>query len=307
MRCCASYDRAPQTREILLGKARFLSLQKRSIEVEEIYNTLLARDPLDGAALAGWAGNLMVWASTSRPWRPSKLIHRGGAATRASSMARPAPPQGWRSAKGGRICAGRDCGVDPLDQARPGAARDGLAPAGPDERDEELERLMTGLIHESGSGSACRLLFHMDGLNAGLGRLSGAPASRTGTPTLWSLEQSLRGGTQTEGMLIRRRPRIGGNLRIRIRGGATLSLYVGFGHAIADEKHVLPGALRAEGFLGYAGAWSSLLRDQRLPRQSPASASGWISSCYYVTVLAGKPLSRNPATVGSPSASRQCR
>ena len=56
----ASYDRAPQTREILFGKARFLSLQKRNDEVEAIYNTLLARDPLDGAALSGWADNLMA-------------------------------------------------------------------------------------------------------------------------------------------------------------------------------------------------------------------------------------------------------
>ncbi len=42
-----SYDQAPQTREILLGKARQLSLQKRCAEMEEIFNTLLARDPLD--------------------------------------------------------------------------------------------------------------------------------------------------------------------------------------------------------------------------------------------------------------------
>ena len=48
------------TREILLGKARFLSLQKRSDEVGAIYNTLLARDPLDSAALSGWADNLMA-------------------------------------------------------------------------------------------------------------------------------------------------------------------------------------------------------------------------------------------------------
>ena len=55
-----SYDRAPQTREILLGKARLLSLQKRGAEVEQIYNILLARDPLDPAAAFGWAGNLML-------------------------------------------------------------------------------------------------------------------------------------------------------------------------------------------------------------------------------------------------------
>ena len=65
----ASYDRAPQTREILLGKARFLSLQKRSDEVEAIYNTLLARDPLDTAALSGWANNLMALGRTRKRWR----------------------------------------------------------------------------------------------------------------------------------------------------------------------------------------------------------------------------------------------
>ena len=55
-----SYDQAPQTREILLGKARQLSLQKRCAEMEEIFNTLLARDPLDSAAMAGWASSLML-------------------------------------------------------------------------------------------------------------------------------------------------------------------------------------------------------------------------------------------------------
>src|SRR6185503_2234995 len=56
----ASYDRAPQTREILLGKARFLALQKRNDEVDAIYDTLLTRDPLDSAALSGRADNLMA-------------------------------------------------------------------------------------------------------------------------------------------------------------------------------------------------------------------------------------------------------
>lgn len=47
-----SYDWAPQTREILLGKASMLALQKRGSEAEQIYSSLLSRDSLDPAASA---------------------------------------------------------------------------------------------------------------------------------------------------------------------------------------------------------------------------------------------------------------
>jgi tetratricopeptide (TPR) repeat protein len=56
----ASYDRAPQTREVLLGKATMLGMQKRGAEMMEICESLLARDPHDLAAAAGRANGLAL-------------------------------------------------------------------------------------------------------------------------------------------------------------------------------------------------------------------------------------------------------
>ena len=56
----ASFDRVPQTREILLGKAGMLMMQKRASEAQDIFNQLLTHDPLDMAAAAGWANSLIV-------------------------------------------------------------------------------------------------------------------------------------------------------------------------------------------------------------------------------------------------------
>ena len=54
-----SYDRAPKTRELLLARAQTLSLEKRDAEAHDIFGELLARDPLDAAALTGRASALM--------------------------------------------------------------------------------------------------------------------------------------------------------------------------------------------------------------------------------------------------------
>ena len=69
----ASYDRAPQTREILLGKARLLSLQKRSRRSAGHLSTRCWRAIRSTcAALAGWADNLMARGATAKRWRSSR-------------------------------------------------------------------------------------------------------------------------------------------------------------------------------------------------------------------------------------------
>jgi cytochrome c-type biogenesis protein CcmH/NrfG len=56
----ASYDRAPQTRDIMLGKAAMLTIQKRGTEAHEIFSGLLGRDPQDSVAAAGIASSLLL-------------------------------------------------------------------------------------------------------------------------------------------------------------------------------------------------------------------------------------------------------
>jgi hypothetical protein len=91
------------------------------------------------------------------------------------------------------------------------------------------------------------------------------------------LEQSLRGGTQTEGMLFGAGHPLVEKLRARIEQ-ALKSFAAGLPD---DEKHPFL-ARRTKGF-GYAGTWSSLLRDQGF-HVNHLHPMGWISSCYYVTV-----------------------
>jgi len=91
------------------------------------------------------------------------------------------------------------------------------------------------------------------------------------------LEQSLRGGTQTEGNLFGAGHILVEKLRARIE--EALSSYIA--DLPADDRHPFL-ARRARNFR-YAGAWSSLLRDRGF-HVNHLHPVGWISSCYYVTV-----------------------
>ncbi len=265
-----SYDRAPQSREILLAKARFLSLLDRNTEVEEIYNTLLARDPLDAAALAGWAGNLMVLGQNRQALALfESLIHRGGALPGIFNAAAGAALRAGDPQKAEDLCQS-GLRADPHDQAC-------LALLGTawrvqsDERDEELngyDKLIQVFDLDPPEGFS-----DMASFNAELG----AYLERLHPRTDAYLDQSLRGGTQTEGMLFGAGHALVEKLRIRIE--EAISAYMA--GLPADEKHPFL-ARRAKRF-GYAGAWSSLLRDQGF-HVNHLHPQGWISSCYYVTV-----------------------
>jgi uncharacterized protein (TIGR02466 family) len=91
------------------------------------------------------------------------------------------------------------------------------------------------------------------------------------------LEQSLRGGTQTEGSLFGAGHGLVEKLRVRIEEALTAFV----ASLPANEQHPFL-ARRAKNFR-YAGAWSSLLRDQGF-HVNHLHPVGWISSCYYVTV-----------------------
>ncbi|HEX4026663.1 MAG TPA: tetratricopeptide repeat protein [Rhizomicrobium sp.] len=266
----ASYDRAPQTREILLGKAWFLSRQKRTAEVEEIYNTILARDPLDGAALAGWAGNLMVLGQHREALAAFEtIITRRGASPGVFSAAAGAALMIGDPEKAEELChAGLRS--DPFDQTC--LALLGLAwRMKDDERDEGL----------NGYGSLVRVFdlkppegfSSMESFNAELGTYLDKLHPRTDA----YLEQSLHGGTQTEGMLFGAGHALVEKLRVRIE--ETIANYIA--NLPTNDHH--PFLMRRAKSFRFTGAWSCLMRGQGR-HVNHLHPEGWISSAYYVTV-----------------------
>jgi tetratricopeptide (TPR) repeat protein len=277
----ASYDRAPQTREILLGKARLLALEKRSTEVEEIYNTLLARDPLDAMALAGWAGNLMTLGRHQEALVAFEtVINRRGAVPGFFSGAAGAALMVGDAQKAEHLCQS-GLRIDPFDQTC--LALLGLAwRLQDDERDEGL----------NGYGSLIRVydlkppdgFSSMDDFNAELGAYLDGLHPRTDA----YLEQSLLGGTQTEGMLFGAGHALVEKLRVRIE--EALSNYIA--NLPANEHH--PFLVRRSSNFSFVGAWSCLMRGQG-HHVNHLHPEGWISSAYYVTVpeAAGDTQTRN--------------
>ena len=267
----ASYDRAPPTRDILLGKASMLALQKRGAEMEQISSELLTRDPLDLAAGTCWANSLMIQGRYSEAVSAFETVIRRPNAADTSVFG---------GAAGAALLAG-----DP--QKAEHFCRAGLRLQTHDqmclallgtawrmqdnERDEILngyDRLVRAYDLEPPDGFSS-----MDDFNIELG----VYLERLHPKTDAYLEQSLRGGSQTEGSLFGAGHVLVEKLRTRIE--KAVSSYIA--DLPADHEHPFL-ARRARGFR-YAGAWSSLLRDQGF-HVNHLHPAGWISSCYYVTV-----------------------
>jgi len=265
-----SFDRVPQTREILLGKASMLMLQKRAGEAQDIFNVLLARDPLDIAAASGWANSLLASGRYSEALTAFEAImNRRGASAAVLSDAAGAALMTGDPEKAERFCR-EGLRRDPYDQSC-------LALLGTtwrlqdDEQDEVLNSYdsfirVFDLKPPDGFSS-------MEDFNAELG----AYLERMHPRTDAYLEQSLRGGTQTEGMLFGAGHELVEKLRARIEEAVSAHI----ADLPADENH--PFLARRVKNFGYAGAWSSLLRDQGF-HVNHLHPEGWISSCYYVTV-----------------------
>jgi len=266
----ASYDRAPQTREILLAKAHFLSLQKRSDEVSAIFNTLLARDPLDIAALSGWANNLMALGR-----------HQEALATLESVLGRPgATPAIFSATASAALLTGDPQRAEflcqsglrlaPFDQTCLALLGTAWRLKG-DERDETLNGYdnfirVFDLDPPEGFSS-------MESFNAELGAYLDGLHPRTDA----YLEQSLYGGTQTEGMLFGAGHALVEKVRARIE--EAISAYIA--ELQANAGH--PFLARHSSKFRYAGAWSCLMRGQGF-HTNHLHPEGWISSAYYVTV-----------------------
>ena len=276
-----SFDRAPQTRDILLAKANLLSREKRTAEAQEIFNTLLTRDPLDMDAAAGWASCLVIAGRPSEAMTAFEtLLSRRGASPAMYSSAAGAALWAGDPQKAEHVCR-EGLRRDPYDQAC-------LAFLGTswrlqeDERDEDLNRydsLIKVFDLKAPDGFSS-----MEDFNAELGLY----LERLHPKTDAYLEQSLVGGTQTEGCIFGAGHALVEKLRARIE--ETVSAFIA--DLPADESH--PFLARRPGRFRYAGAWSSLLRDQGF-HVNHLHPEGWVSCCYYVTVPAetDNPETRN--------------
>jgi uncharacterized protein (TIGR02466 family) len=266
----ASYDRAPQTRELLFGKARFLSLQKRSDEVEAIYNALLARDPLDTAALSGWADNLMAQGRSQEALAIfESVLRRPGASTGIFSAAATAALLTGDPQKAEHFCQS-GLRLAPFDQtclAMLGTAWRLQA----DERDEALngyDSLIRVFDLDPPEGFSS-----MESFNAELG----AYLERLHPQTDAYLDQSLYGGTQTEGMLFGAGHPLVEKIRAQIE--RAISSFIADLQPNGDH----PFLARHSRNFRYSGAWSCLMRGQGF-HTNHLHPEGWISSAYYVTV-----------------------
>jgi tetratricopeptide (TPR) repeat protein len=265
----ASFDRAPQTREILLAKARMLMMEDRAADAQAIFNELLIRDPLDMTATAGWANSLMqtgryqeaVAAFETVMNRRGGETDFGGAAAAAMLAGDPQKAEYFCQAGLRR---------NPYDQSCLALLGTSLR-LRDDERDEILngyDSLIRVFDLDPPNGFSS-----MESFNQELGAYLASLHPKTDA----YLEQSLRGGTQTEGMLFHAGHALVEKLRMRIEE----AVHAHIAGLPADESH--PFLARRRQSFGYAGSWSSLLRDCGF-HVNHLHPEGWISSCYYVTV-----------------------
>lgn len=265
-----SYDRAPQNRELMLGKAELLMLQKRGVEAQSIYTELLASDPRDMSAMAGSANCLMLLERYSEAVQVfEQIIGRNGANAAIFSGAAGAALLAGDPQKAEFFCQG-GLRQKPHDQMCLALLGTAWRMQG-DERDETL----------NGYDSFIRIFdleppegySSMESFNAELG----VYLEHLHPPTDAYLEQSLRGGTQTEGMLFGAGHVLVEKLLVRIE--KAVSSYIA--DLSPDERH--PFLSRRRSNYRFAGAWSSLMREQGF-HVNHLHPQGWISSCYYVVV-----------------------
>jgi tetratricopeptide (TPR) repeat protein len=265
-----SYERAPQSRALLLGKAFFLSQIQRDAEAEAVYRQLLAQDPADPVAALGAANAATVLGRhdeaitlfetlIARQGETPDLLRRAAEAALMAGDARGAD----------RYC-GKVLAASPRDGAVLALQSIAWRMLG-DERDEALsgyDSLVRVFELEPPEGFARMEDFNAE-LDAALDKLH--PATRE------FLGQSLRGGTQTPDALFGAGLDLVEKLRARI--DEAVAAYVA--ELPEDAAHPFLSR-RAEGFR-YAGSWSSRLRDCGF-HVNHIHPMGWISSCYYVAV-----------------------
>jgi len=265
-----SYDRAPASRELLLGKAFLLAREKRHEEAHAIYVSLQARNPGDKLAAVGAAQILTALGRHAEALAgfEAVLARHGSDAKLCSIAAEPALVSGDPQ-KAAWLC---EQGL--AKSPREGSCLAMLSIASrmmDDGRDESINRydsLVRSFDLEPPEGFPDMASFNAE-LNAALDRLH--PKSRE------LIDQSLRGGTQTPGHLFPAGLPLVAKLKQRIDEAVTRYI------AELDEDEAHPFLSRRGKNFHYAGSWSSRLQDNGF-HVNHIHPDGWISSCYYVTV-----------------------
>lgn len=265
-----SYDRAPQSREILMGKAFFLTHEKRFAEAHAIYAGLQARDPGDQIAATCTANALSMMKRHDEALAgfEAAIARHGGDADLYRRAAEPALLSGDPQ-KAAWLC----------DQALRLSPHDGgtlailsiasrLLEDGRDEALNGYDTLIRDFDLDPPDGFSSIESFNAE-LNAELDRLH--PQTRE------FVNQSLRGGTQTPEHLFPAGLPLVTKLKQRI--DAAVARYI----AELGEDPAHPLLSRRARDFRYAGSWSSRLRDCGF-HVNHIHHEGWISSCYYVAV-----------------------
>ena len=264
-----SYDHAGRSRDLLLDKATFLAQEKRGEEAYALYRDVLAANPDDIIAAAG-AANMLV------------MLERYEEASAAfdAALARHADPDLLSGAaevallrldpqKAMELCR-EALSLDAHNQNAIANMSVGLRLMG-DERDEALN-LYNSLVQvfdlEPPQGFSSMEDFNAE-LCAALDLLH--PQRRT------HLNQTLRSGTQTQGLLFGSGHALVDKIQARINEAITRHV----GNLKPDDKH--PFLSRCAPRFRYAGSWSSRLTDRGF-HVNHIHPKGWISSCYYAGV-----------------------
>jgi tetratricopeptide (TPR) repeat protein len=265
-----SYDTAPRTAALLLSKAFFLGHENRNDEALEAYRQALNLDPENRLAAAGAANALTrLERHTEATAAFDAALARHGEDSELYGLAAEAALRGSDPLKAVALCE-RALTLDPHDQialSTMGTAWRLLE----DERDETLngyDTLIQSFELEPPAGFSDMESFNAE-LNAWLDQVH--PATRE------YLGQSLRGGTQTPDQIFGK----GHELVEKLRGRIDEAVGRYIAGLTPDEKH--PFLSRKSRDFGYAGSWSSRLRDCGF-HVNHIHPAGWISSCYYVAV-----------------------
>ena len=265
-----SYDRAPRSRELLLGKAHFLAQEKRAEEAHVLYSEILARDPADPVALNGAAAMLaMAGRHEEAAAGFDAAVARHGDDAEICNMAAEFALMRRDPQKSLGLYQ-RGLQLSPYNQASLAGMSIALRMMD-DARDEELngyDSLIQVFDLEPPDGFSNMADFNAE-LNAYLDQLH--PQTRE------YLSQSLRGGTQTPAQLFG----AGHDLVQRLRGSIDEAITLYIAGLKQDAAH--PFLSRRTAGFRYSGSWSSRLRDCGF-HINHIHNKGWISSCYYVAV-----------------------
>ena len=265
-----SFDAAPKTRELLLGKAFLLAREGRNAEAHAIYCDLHGRDPGDRLAAIGVAQLLTRTGQHGEAMAMfDALLAQDGCDAKLFSIAAEPALLSGDAQKAAWTCE-QGLARDP----HCGACLGMLSIASrmlEDGRDAALngyDTLVRSYDLEPPDGFSSMESFNAE-LDAALDRLH----PRSGE----LMDQSLRGGTQTPGQLFPANLPLVRLLKQRIDEAVARHI----AEMAEDPLHPLLSR-RSKGFR-YSGSWSSRLHDSGY-HVNHIHPDGWISSCYYVSV-----------------------